>query len=168
MSRVNAFPSSRLRRIEFEKFKADLELLLAVFTSQMLAKWMAKDKGNFSKRINGARPVTAEFLRDFYSSLELVIARVRQGASRYQIEQEMAIRPKEEADSLIKLRVELFELKGGVGQLKVILDEQARAIGEQALEIQRHSTKINIQEVAIKRLEEAGFAQKLRQKQPPK
>lgn len=160
MSIAKAFASSRLRRVEFEKFKADLELLLTVFTSQMLARWMGKDKGNFSKRVNGVRPVTAEFLGDFYRNLEPVIARVRQGATRYQIEKEMDVRPKEEADSLIRIRVEIFELRGGMSQVRVILDEHDVAI-------RKHDTTINEQDVAIKQLQEAVFGPKgPRERQP--
>jgi hypothetical protein len=123
MSELKAFAGGRLRQADFEQWKADLELLLTVFTAQTLAKWMEKDKGNFSRKINGQEAVTPRFLRDFYGKLEPVIARIKQGATAHQVEEEMATEPEAEKKPYIKVWVE-------IGMIKAVLEKHEAEIRE--------------------------------------
>ena len=114
MAELKAFAESRLRPADFEKFKADLELLLGTFTAQMLANWMGKDKGHLSKKINGIEPVTAKFISDFYRSLDPVISRIRQGAAPHEVEAEMSIRPRESEETIVRLKVTIYDMERAI------------------------------------------------------
>ncbi len=142
MSESKPFAGRQLRPADFIKFKADLELLLTVFTAQTLANWMGKDKGNFSKRLNGIDPITAKFLAEFYRKLGPVINRIKQGAASFEVEDEMTKQPAEETP-FIKYRVEIVELQTGAGELRVKIHEMSNVLAE-------HDN-------AIKRLEAAVF-----------
>lgn len=90
MAEKKPFPGPHLRKEDFEKFEGDLALLLSAFRPELLGKWMGKDAGNFSKKVNGVQGITSNFLRDFYSKLGSVIAKLQKGVAAYQIEMEMS------------------------------------------------------------------------------
>ena len=142
MSESKAFAGSKLRPADFIKFKADLELLLTVFTAQTLANWMGKDKGNFSKRLNGIDPITTKFLAEFYRKLGPVIHRIKQGAASFEVEDEMVEQPKEETP-YIKYRVDIVDLQTGAGEFRIKIHEMSNVLEEH--------------DIAIKRLEAAVF-----------
>lgn len=164
MPHIKPYPSPRLRPADFIRFRDDLELLLTVFAARELANWMGKDKGNFSKKINGVEPVTPRFLADFYHTLGPAITRIKQGAAGYEVEEEMAGPSPEESTTLIKyqvklvelaagveeMREEIIELKAGAGEMRVELREVRSLLLEQGSTLAEHTA-------AIRRLEAAVF-----------
>ena len=185
MSHIKAYPSPALRPADFIKFRDDLELLLTVCAAGELAKWMGKDKGNFSKKLNGVEPITSRFLGDFYRKLGPAIGRARQGAAGYELAEEMTEHSPEESAALIKyqvrvtdlaagvdgMREEILELKNGAGEMRVELREVETVLKQhgsalaahksiltgQAATLAEQETTLSEQNAAIRRLEEAVF-----------
>ena len=82
-------PARNLRNLEFERFRTDLELFLQAFPPALLAKWMKKDAGNISKKLNGIDAITQKDLFDFYGALSSVITKLEMGMPAYEIERQM-------------------------------------------------------------------------------
>ena len=89
MSELNVHPGRNVRKQEFDRFTSDLQLFLEAFSLSHLAQWMARDKGNLSKKLTGIEPITAKDLVDFYGTLSSVIIKLRKGVPAYIIEQDM-------------------------------------------------------------------------------
>lgn len=171
MSRIKPYPSPRLRPSDFIQFRDDLELLLTVFTAQELASRMGKDKGNFSKKLNGVEPITLRFLTDFYQTLDPLIARARQGARAHEILEELAEPSKEESAVVIKLQVkvvdlaagvqemrqEIVELKTGTDEMRVELYEVRTGLQQEKAVLAEQEAALAEHAAAIRRLEEAVF-----------
>ncbi|HVU97970.1 MAG TPA: hypothetical protein VHE34_22255 [Puia sp.] len=167
MSPIKPYPSPRVRPADFIKFRDDLALLLTVFTARELARWMGKDKGNFSKKINGVEPITPKFLNDFYRELGPAIARIKQGAAGYEVTEEMAEPSKEESAVLIRYQVKLVELMAGVEEmreeileLKVGGDNMRVELREIKTVLQQQGATLAEHTAAIHRLEAAVFGPK--------
>jgi len=167
MSPIKPYPSPRVRPADFIQFRDDLKLLLTVFTARELANWMGKDKGNFSKKINGVEPITPKFLGDFYRELGPAITRIKQGAAGHEVAEEMAEPSKEQSAIVIRyqvklhkleegveeIREEILELKVGAGNMRVELREVRTVLQQQGSTLAEHGA-------AIRRLEEAVFGPK--------
>jgi hypothetical protein len=102
MPELKIYPSKNVRKADFELFAKDLGDFLEAFTQELLAKWMGRDPGNLSKKLNGNEAITRNDLRDFYSTVSSVLTRLRNGVPPYQIELEMA--PIDEAPEALKKR----------------------------------------------------------------
>lgn len=90
MSKLNIRPGRNVRKPEFEQFTLDLQLFLNAFCAAQLARWMGRDKGNLSKKLNGIEPITAKDLVDFYGTVSSIISKLKSGVQPFQIEQDMA------------------------------------------------------------------------------
>jgi len=164
MPHIKAYPSPRLRPSDFIQFRDDLELLLAVCTAQELANRMGKDKGNFSKKMNGIEPITLRFLIDFYEKLDPLITWVKQGATAHEIAEEMAEPSKEGSSILIKFQVKLVDVAAGVEEVRKEIIELKTGADEMRVELREVRTTLEQEEAAlaehqaaIRRLEAAVF-----------
>lgn len=164
MHQIKPFPSPRLRPSDFIQFRDDLELLLSVCTAQELANRMGKDKGNFSKKLNGIEPITLRFLVDFYAKLDPLITWVKQGATAQEIAEERAEPSKEESSILIKFQVKLIDVAAGVEEVRKEIIELKSGADEMRVELREVRTTLEQEEaaladheVAIRRLEVAVF-----------
>ncbi|HVU96817.1 MAG TPA: hypothetical protein VHE34_16425 [Puia sp.] len=91
MSKLNIRPGRNVRKSEFEQFTLDLQLFLNAFCAAQLARWMGRDKGNLSKKLNGIEPITTKDLVDFYGTASSVITKLEKGVPVFQIEQDMTL-----------------------------------------------------------------------------
>lgn len=89
MSELNLRKAGNLSKAGFEEYQKDLKLFLDAFTSQLLAKWLNKDKGNISKKLTGIEPTTRNDIKDFYGKLSSVVQQLKNGVPAYLIELEM-------------------------------------------------------------------------------
>jgi len=97
MSDLKMFPAGNIRKADFEKFEKEVILFLRGFTRELLAKWMGRDAGNLSRKLNGAEAVTRKDLRDFESKISSVIIKLEKGMAPHRIELEMT----DEEDPLV-------------------------------------------------------------------
>lgn len=91
MSKLNIRPGRNVRKPEFDQFTLDLQLFLSAFCAAQLARWMGRDKGNLSKKLNGIEPITAKDLVDFYETVSSVVTKLEKGVPVFQIEQDMTL-----------------------------------------------------------------------------
>jgi hypothetical protein len=89
MSEFQIRPSRNVPKADFERYAKDLELFLGAFTPQLLAEWLNKDKGNISRKLHGNEAITRNDIRDFYSKLSSVVAKLKKGINSFEIELEM-------------------------------------------------------------------------------
>ena len=101
MSELHIYPAKNVSKADFEKYAKDLGLFLEAFTPQLLAEWLDKDKGNISKKLNGNEPITRNDIKDFYSKLSSIVAKLEIGVNSFQIELEME-NPTDEDRAIVK------------------------------------------------------------------
>ena len=89
MSEMHIHPAKNVPPADFAQYAKDLQLFLEAFTPQLLAEWLNKDKGNISKKLNGNEPITRKDIKDFYSKLSSIVAKLKIGLNSFQIELEM-------------------------------------------------------------------------------
>jgi hypothetical protein len=124
MSELKIKKGRDVRKADFEEFDKDLKLFLEAFSPQILSKWVGKNKGNLSRKLNGNKSITRKDLRDFYGSVGSVVAKLKKGISPYQIELEMATPVIEDPESYKKNLWEEIRL------IKETLEEHGTAIQE--------------------------------------
>lgn len=89
MPELKIRPASHIPTLEFCEFTRDVAAFLEAFTPELLAKWMGKDAGNISKKLNGIEPITRKYLIDFYRTIGPILVKLKAGLPAYQIELEM-------------------------------------------------------------------------------
>ena len=81
MYKLNIHADRNVRKLEFDQFTSDLRLFLNTFCAAQLARWMGRDKGSLSKKLNGIKPITTKDLVDFYGAVSNVITKLKKGGT---------------------------------------------------------------------------------------
>lgn len=157
MSERKAFADGRLEPAEFERFEENLRILLKAFPARKLAKWMGKDRGNLSKKINGIEPITSKFLGDFYGRLHEAIRLLKRGMPPHEVENIMDGQPEEEPGTFVQLQLAFrdAELKITVIQREVV--EIKEELTEDRQEMEDVQIVLREHEAAIKALQARVF-----------
>lgn len=121
MSEFEIRPSRNVNKADFERFAIDLELFLGAFTPQLLAEWLHKDKANISRKLHGNEPITRNDIKDFYSKLSAVVAKLREGINAFQIELEMDAPTDKDRPVIRNLWEEIRLIHEKMGQFQVTL-----------------------------------------------
>ncbi len=121
MSEFEIRPSRNVNKADFERFAQDLELFLSAFTPQLLAEWLHKDKSNISRKLHGNEAITRNDIKDFYSKLSSVIAKMKEGIYSYQIEMEMEEPTDEDRPVVKNLWEEIRLIHEKMGQFNLTL-----------------------------------------------